>query len=265
MGCAVGHLEETEKVDALIREHAEYFVDVENDEVPESFSWYGTPADGIVKDQAVCGSCWAFAATEAMKGAWYVATNESASFSEQQLVDCAWNYFNYACEGGFITMALLFAINNGGVASEFTYGYKGVDDFCTPHVENFAKFSNVGIAGKRQPELVKKALIKHGPLGISMDAGHLDFRFYKSGIFIQPNCSSTKTNHAVALVGYGKENGRNYWLIKNSWSTLWGDKGYIKMDADEFDCGTTTRPVYAVADAEAAAKRIEELRERAQA
>lgn len=258
----VGHLENTDEVDELIRSNAWVLTDVpDNYDTPDNFSWYGTPADGVVKDQAVCGACWAFAATEALQGAWYVATNESISLSEQQMVDCAWDYFNYACEGGFITMAILYIIRNGGSASELSYPYKGVDDYCKFKVDGMAKFESVGVAGKYDPDLVKWALTNFGPLGVSMDADHLDFRFYKSGVFVQPECRNNVTNHAVTLIGYGNEDGRDYWLLKNSWSTFWGDKGYVKMDA-EFDCGITLRPVFAVADKEAAAQRREELRQR---
>ena len=247
-------------MDAWLDAHAVQFVDNKNEEPPANFSWFGTPADGIVKDQAICGSCWAFAATEAMQGAWYVATNESLSFSEQQLVDCAWDFFNNACEGGFVSTAVLYAVYNNGLASEMAYPYKGYDDYCNHDVENIAKFSNVGIAGRFEPGTVKKALAEYGPLGVSMDAGHLDFRFYKSGVFYQPECKSNRTNHAVTLIGYDKdENGKNYWFLKNSWGKIWGDKGYFKMDADEFDCGVTYRPVFAVPDEEAVKKRREEL------
>ncbi len=54
---------------------------------------------------------------------------------------------------------------------------------------------------------------------------------YKKGIFIAPFCSN-KLDHAVAAVGYGNEKGRNYWIIRNSWGTDWGEDGYIRVDMD---------------------------------
>ena len=59
--------------------------------------WRGTGADPGIKDQGMCGSCWSFGATGTMEGVWYVSTGERRSFSEQQLIDCAWDWGPHAC------------------------------------------------------------------------------------------------------------------------------------------------------------------------
>ena len=51
--------------------------------------------------------------------------------------------------------------------------------------------------------------------------------FYKSGVF-DGNCG-IDTDHAVLLVGYGTQDGQDYWLVKNSWGQHWGEAGYIKI------------------------------------
>lgn len=196
-----------------------------------------------------------------MKGAWYIATNETVSLSEQEMVDCSWIYFNHACDGGFTYTAILYAVDFG-IASEFLYPYKGYDDYCDfKKPDSEATFADAGKVESFNADDMKRALIRYGPLAVSMDADHLDFRFYKNGIFVQPECEDTRTNHAVALVGYGVENGVEYYLLKNSWSKYWGDRGYIKMSA-EYPCGVTYSPYAAIVDPKAAAKRREELRQR---
>eukprot|EP00210_Caulerpa_lentillifera_P008261 g7883.t1 len=259
-----GVREETPEVKDAIFANTELFVPRTNEETPKAFTWAGTTADGVVKDQAICGSCWAFAAVQALEGQWTVATNQSVSFSEQQIVDCAWDYFNYACEGGFPALAMVYAIRAGGIMSESAYSYKGYDDYCQfDSTSTSAKFSNVGLVREDDIDGAKGALLKYGPLAVSIDAGHLDFRFYKSGVFTQPECKASRTNHAVALIGYGEEDGKQYWHIKNSWSTFWGDKGYIKVDM-KYDCGITERPVFGVADEDAVEKVLSEARAKLQ-
>ena len=68
------------------------------------------------------------------------------------------------------------------------------------------------------------------------------------GVFDDPSCSSAVEDqaHAVLAVGYGTENGKDYWLIKNSWSTHWGDEGYIKIARKNNICGVATSPSYPI-------------------
>ena len=73
-----------------------------------------------------------------------------------------------------------------------------------------------------------KAALATQPLAISIDANSYIFGMYKSGVLDSKLCG-TSLDHAVLAVGYGTENGKEYWLVKNSWNTTWGDQGYIKM------------------------------------
>ncbi len=85
---------------------------------------------GVVKNQADCGSCWTFATTGAMQGAWYYATGEMASFSDQQLLDCSWAYGNAGCQGGLVEQALTYVSEHGGVALNEDYQYLGQNAVC---------------------------------------------------------------------------------------------------------------------------------------
>jgi len=92
---------------------------------------------------------------------------------------------------------------------------------------------------------VKKALVKYGPLAISIDTPQKTFNHYSHGIYDDPNCSSTTSDHSVLLVGYGKLDGKDYWLIKNSWSTYWGLQGYILIAADSRNlCAVMKQPTH---------------------
>lgn len=96
--------------------------------LPRSVDWRRRGAVGVVKDQATCGSCWAFAATGTMEGAWNAATGEAVSLSEQQLVDCSWDYGNNGCGGGNMEPAIQYVADVGGAWSEEAYQYLGA--FC---------------------------------------------------------------------------------------------------------------------------------------
>ena len=75
-----------------------------------------------------------------------------------------------------------------------------------------------------------KAALNQGPVAVAVDASN-QFESYKRGIL--NNCKGTHLNHAIAAVGYGSEGGKEYWIVRNSWSTRWGEKGYIRMAVGE--------------------------------
>ncbi|PNW79515.1 hypothetical protein CHLRE_08g358522v5 [Chlamydomonas reinhardtii] len=100
-------------------------------ELPAEVDWRGSGADGPgVKDQVSCGSCWAFGVVGALQGAWWKATGQSLSLSEQQLVDCAWDYGNDGCMGGYIEPTLAYVIDGGGIAQEADYPYLAQNSWC---------------------------------------------------------------------------------------------------------------------------------------
>ncbi|CAF99476.1 unnamed protein product, partial [Tetraodon nigroviridis] len=168
--------------------------------------------------------------------------------SQQMLIDCSWGFGNNACDGGEEWRAYEWIMKHGGIASAETYGpYLGMNGFC--HVnssELTAQIQSYTNVTSGDALALKLALFKNGPVAVSIDASHRSFVFYSNGVYYEPACGSTveDLDHAVLAVGYGNLNGEPYWLIKNSWSTYWGNDGYILMSMKDNNCGVTTDATY---------------------
>ncbi|KAG6658019.1 ervatamin-B-like [Carya illinoinensis] len=200
-------------------------------DLPSSVDWRKKGAVTPIKDQSQCGSCWAFSSVAAVEGINKIKTGKLKSLSEQELMDCDFNTWNHGCDGGFMDKAFAFIKKNGGLTTEENYPYKGSHGTCKKSKE---KNHAVKISGyERVPannEKKLQAAVAHQPVSVAVDASSREFQFYSKGIF-SGHCG-TELNHGVAAVGYGEEGGNKYWLVKNSWSTDWGESGYIKLRRD---------------------------------
>ncbi|XP_030820555.1 digestive cysteine proteinase 1-like [Camarhynchus parvulus] len=218
--------------------------------LPESLDWRMYGAVTPVKDQAVCGSCWSFATTGAMEGALFLKTGVLTPLSQQVLIDCSWGFGNFACDGGEEWRAYEWIKKHGGIASTESYGtYKGQNGLCHYNQsEMLAKITGYVNVTSGNITAVKAAIYKHGPVAVSIDASHKSFSFYSNGIYYEPKCDNTpgSLDHAVLAVGYGVLQGETYWLIKNSWSTYWGNDGYILMAMKDNNCGVATEATYPI-------------------
>ena len=154
----------------------------------------------------------AFTAVAIIETHHYIKYYEIISLSEQYLVDCV----VYGCGGGHYYNALKFAKDHGIVTS--SYVYKDSQGTC-PLKLKFALFNITGFAlfPSGDEEKLKTVVGKIGPVAVGFDASLDTFVNYQSGIYYHTRCSKDNITHAVLIVGYGTENGMDYWLIRNSW------------------------------------------------
>ncbi|KAE8588048.1 hypothetical protein XENTR_v10022307 [Xenopus tropicalis] len=214
---------------------------------PASIDWRTKDCVTPVRNQGSCGSCYAFSAVGALECQWKKNTGRLVTFSPQELVDCSYTVGNNGCKGGHFNRAFAY-MNKYGVMEESAYPYTGKEAQCkrkkrsnTGVVMNFHKIP----AGNET--LLKNAVGTVGPVSVAIDSSHQGFRMHKSaGIYYDPYCT-TNVDHAVLVVGYGTENGKDYWLVKNSWGIETGDKGYIKMARNRKNhCGIAQAAAYPI-------------------
>ncbi|XP_014242774.1 cathepsin L1-like [Cimex lectularius] len=201
------------------------------DETPAVFDWRQHGAVTPVKQQHLCGSCWAFSTTGALEGQFFLKNRKLVPLSEQNLIDCTRDYQNRGCHGGRMENAFIYVKDNG-INTEESYPYEAREGPCRFN-------ASLDVAGtvrgyvpipEGDEDTLKKAIAFVGPISVAINANFTSFRFYSSGVFFEPKCNSDKLTHAMLAVGYGtSDDGLDYWLVKNSWSSRWGENGYVKI------------------------------------
>ena len=195
-----------------------------------SLDWRDKGAVVAVKDQGQCGSCWAFSTIAGAEGANFLSSGKLISLSESNMVDCVDSC--HGCNGGSMSYAYDYVLTrqNGKFMLEDDYPYKPVQGTCkfdkTKAVAQISKY--VAVSFLDEDDLAAKCA-QYGPCCVAIDASHQSFQLYSSGIYDEPACSFLMLDHGVTCVGYGSEDGKDYWIVKNSWGANWGEAGYIRM------------------------------------
>ncbi|XP_039765865.1 digestive cysteine proteinase 2 [Pararge aegeria] len=228
--------------------HSEKSLEELSDKVPAEHDWRLFGAVTPVKDQSVCGSCWSFGTVGAVEGALFMHNGgHLVRLSQQALVDCSWGFGNNGCDGGEDFRAYQWIMKHGLPTEEDYGGYLGQDGYC--HIDNVTLVTSmkgwVNVTTKNENSL-RFAIFKYGPVSVAIDASHKSFSFYSNGVYYEPKCKNKveELDHAVLAVGYGILKGQKYWLIKNSWSNLWGNDGYVLMSTKDDNCGVQAAPTY---------------------
>eukprot|EP00850_Spirogloea_muscicola_P010709 SM000064S19731 [mRNA] locus=s64:120221:123078:- [translate_table: standard] len=219
-----------------------------NVQAPPEVDWKAKGAVTDVKNQMQCGSCWAFSTTGSVEGINKIVTGELLSLSEQELVDCD-KARDMGCQGGLMDFAFEFIIQNGGLDTEKDYPYTAVNGQCdlereNSHVVTIDDFEDV----PHNDEASLKKAVAAQPISVAIEADQRQFQFYAGGIF-DDECG-TQLDHGVLIVGYGVDNATDYWTVKNSWGSAWGDHGYIRLRRNVQDnqglCGIAMQASYPI-------------------
>lgn len=202
-----------------------------------------------IRNQKRCQSCWAFAAITTVEARHFLDTGKLVELSEQQLVDCSGHYGNHGCNAGWTPQGYKYIRDVGGLALARVYPYRAVDGDCRyKRTESTATIEGYVTIPEGDEKELTIAVATVGPVAVAIDASHDSFQSYKSGIYYEPNCDAKNLDHAVVVIGYGVENGHEYYLVRNSWGKSWGEDGYVKMPRNKGNhCGIATEASHPVA------------------
>jgi len=217
-------------------------------------NWMAAGATTAVKNQAYCGSCWAFSAVEQIESAWKLAGNPLTEFSTEQVVAC--DSVDAGCNGGDSPSAYDYVIEAGGLATEAAYPYSDGDGTTSKCA---ASFDVVG-AGVKSYEYVAtpcnsfrctdtdeamlQSSLDEAPASICVNAEK--WNAYTGGVMDSSTCGKNgfyALDHCVQLVGYDSTAATPYWIVRNSWDTNWGSDcgngggGCIYLTMGENTCG----------------------------
>jgi len=238
--------------------------------------WSSCTVISKIRDQSSCGSCWAFGSTEAFEDRRCASTGNDVEFSTEDTAACCQGFLcgmSQGCNGGQPSAALDW-MTRSGVVTGGDYFDIGKGSTCKPytlapcahHVPPSAKYPacpsseyptpsckktcSEGSYSKSYTEDKTKGskaysingvqqimsdIVQNGPVSAAFSV-YSDFPTYKSGVY-QHKTGQMLGGHAVEIIGFGTEDGTDYWLVKNSWNEQWGDNGTFKILRGSNECG----------------------------
>lgn len=226
------------------------------------------PSTSEIRDQAACGSCWAFGAVEAMTDRICIASKgaDTPHISAEDLMTCC-NTCGMGCDGGYPSAAW----GHFKLAGIVTGGQYGSGQGCQPyklpkcdhHVtgkyqpcgsegptpacdksciagysKSYTQDKHYGSSAYSVPQDADKIateIMTNGPVEGAFEV-YSDFINYKSGVY-KHTSGQLLGGHAIKILGWGVENGDDYWLVANSWNEDWGAQGYFKIAKGNNECG----------------------------
>jgi len=224
---------------------------------PSSWDWKAKGGVSSVKNQGQCGSCAAFATVATIESCfWQQRGQMYDDLSEQHIVSCANGHYYHDDEGAWGAFGCdgawppayfdwLTTKNNGNIQTESSYHYTATTGYCHPASNGDFPYGKVtgmyNIWNGNERDM--KELVYISPVATTIQANYMGD--YHGGVYVDRRCCSQSTdpnckynlNHAVTVVGYGSEGGKDFWLVKNSWGTWFGEHGYIKMLRGTGQCG----------------------------
>jgi inhibitor of cysteine peptidase len=211
------------------------FIDVGTQpDLPPSYDWCTLQGCTPVRDQHLCGSCWAFATVASLESSVMIQDGLARDVSEQYLVSC--NTEGWACNGGwwahnYHAWKVPPGEAEAGAVSEGEFPYLARDEPCDPphaHQEKLDSWHHVGDEWSVPAvAAIRQAIYEHGPVAAAVCVGPA-FQSYQGGVFETHECAAV--NHAILLVGWDDTQGTDgVWLLRNSWGPDWGEEGYMRI------------------------------------
>lgn len=192
-----------------------------------------------IKNQGKCGAGWAFSVAEQIESDATRSLGASYRLSAEQIVQCTPKA--HGCDGGSPAVAYDYLINAAGIVTESNYpytSYGGVTGSC--HLDTAEAVLQVKGYHTLPSESAMAAYVQStGPLSACVDAS--SWLSYQSGVM--SSCGTT-VNHCIQVVGVDVAGG--YWKLRNSWSSGWGENGWIRVKYGQNTCAVATMPSYTI-------------------
>jgi len=211
--------------------------------LPDSYDARNENLVPAIRDQGQCGSCWAFSGIATIAAA-YAKKHGGAPpvLSEQQVVDCSTS--DHGCSGGWPYNVFEYAKTYGLMLAS-DYPYSAASGTCKYDASKVkARVSTYGYVDTTVPAM-KDAIYTNGIISVAVNANKM--QVYASGIISADGCPNM-IDHAVNVVGWGKQDSTEYWIVRNSWGSNWGESGYCRMVAGQNACGIESYPMYATTE-----------------
>lgn len=214
-----------------------YIPEVEAEEnLPSAVNWAHASCDHGPRNQANCGSCWAFAVTGMLSDRCCLQGHDKGWLAPQELVSC--DPKSHGCRGGWCTWALDYVKSAGGLVPEACYPYKAVNGHCPSKCADGSDWKAAHVCACPSYKICAsvsalKTCLQSGPVSVAFGVCR-SFINYKSGVY-KCDCNGRYLGlHAVLAMGYSESPEANYY-VRNSWGTSWGNKGYFNIAVNQ--CG----------------------------
>ncbi len=238
--------------------------------IPATFDarkqWPQCNSISLIRDQAACGSCWAFGAVESMSDRECIHNQIQVNISAEDLNSCCSSCGN-GCGGGFPAAAWSYWKNTGLVSGGLYDSKSGCQPYSIPSCDHhepghlkpcgesvstppchrtcrqgynatFQKDRHFGAkvySISSDVKQIQTEIMTNGPVEADFSV-YADFPTYRSGVY-QHKTGSFLGGHAIRILGWGVEGGVDYWLVANSWNPDWGDNGFFKIKRGDDECG----------------------------